>query len=76
MPKKDPNISRLHRLQGQLAGIEKMIENTDKTSGIIQQLEAVRGSLKSLEKNILSKKIKNISDEELKKTINYLLKIS
>lgn len=72
----DPKISQLHRLQGQLAGIEKMITKKDKISNIIQQLEAVRGNLKSLEKRILAQNIKNIKDEELKKIHNYWLKIS
>jgi len=71
-----PEISQLHRLQGQLKGVEKMIAEDNKTSAILQQLEAVRGNLKALEKRILEGKIKNIKDEELKKTYNYLLKIS
>lgn len=71
-----PEISQLHRLQGQLKGVEKMIAEDKKTSSILQQLEAVRGNLKALEKRILEGKIKNIKDEELKKTYTYLLKIS
>jgi len=71
-----PEISQLHRLQGQLTGVEKMISQNAKPSDIIQQLEAVRGSLKSLEKRVLEQKIKAISDPELKKSTNYLLKMN
>jgi DNA-binding FrmR family transcriptional regulator len=69
-----PEISQLHRLQGQLTGIEKMIAAKNKTSSIIQQLEAVRGNIKSLEKKILEQKIKEIKDSELKKSALYLIK--
>lgn len=71
-----PEISQLHRLQGQLGGVGKMINQNTKVSEILQQLEAVRGNLKALEKQILSQKIKNLKEEELKKACNYLLKIS
>ena len=75
MPQKS-EISQLHRLQGQLQGVEKMIINSAKPSETIQQIEAVRGALKTLEKRILGEITKNIKEEELKKSINYLLKIS
>jgi len=67
-----PEISQLHRLQGQLRGVEKMISQNGKTLETLQQLEAVRGNLKALEKRILA----GIKDEELKKAYHYLLKIS
>lgn len=71
-----PEISQLHRLTGQLRGVEKMINQEAKTTEILQQIEAVRGNLKALEKRILGQKVKNLKDEELKKAYNYLLKIS
>jgi DNA-binding FrmR family transcriptional regulator len=71
-----PELSQLHRLQGQLRGVEKMITQKAKASETLQQIEAVRGNLKALEKRILSQNLKNLKDEELKKTYNYLLKIS
>lgn len=71
-----PEISQLHRLEGQLLGVEKMISQEAKPSEVLQQLEAIRGNLKALEKRILSQKMKNINDSELKKAYDYLLKIS
>ncbi|MFA6322815.1 MAG: metal-sensing transcriptional repressor [Candidatus Buchananbacteria bacterium] len=69
-------ILQLHRLAGQIGGIEKLITQNAKTSAIIQQIEAAKGNLKSLEKSILSKKIKSICDKENAATLNYLLKNS
>jgi len=71
-----PEISQLHRLQGQLRSVEKMIAQNGETLEILQQLEAVRGNLKALEKRILDNIAKNIKDEKLKKAYHYLLKIS
>ncbi|MDX9893732.1 MAG: metal-sensing transcriptional repressor [Patescibacteria group bacterium] len=71
-----PLISQLHRLQGQLRGVEKLMLDQAKTSATLQQLEAVRGNLKSLEKSLLAEKIKKINDPEIKKSCDYLLKIS
>ena len=71
-----PEISQLHRLQGQLLGVEKMISQNTKISEIIQQIEAVRGNLKALEKRLLGQDTRNLKDDELKKAINYLLKVS
>lgn len=67
-------ISQLHRLQGQLNGVENMIMGNKKPSEIVQQIEAVCGSLKSLEKKLLADKINEIKDPELKKALNTALK--
>lgn len=69
-----PIIARLHRLQGQLAGVETMMTKQAPTSKLLQQLEAVRGSIKSLEQELISQKTNEISDGELKRSIKYLLK--
>ncbi|MAF13758.1 MAG: hypothetical protein CMI53_02590 [Parcubacteria group bacterium] len=77
-PSQKPELSQLHRLQGQLKGVEKMINKDYKISDVIQQLEAVRGNLKSLERKLLTEKIKNFKekDEDFKKAVNFILKIS
>lgn len=74
MSKQRPEISQLHRLYGQLQAVEKMIDNKAKIFDVLQQIEAVRGSLLSLEKKIMARKIESTRDEELKKIYNYLLK--
>lgn len=67
-------ISQLHRLQGQLQAVERMIVANKKPSEIIQQIEAVCGSLKALEKKLLKENLKSIKDAELKKSIDAVLK--
>lgn len=77
MPKPiSPTIARLHRLQGQLGGVETMMAKHTPTSKVLQQIEAVRGSLKALEKELIADKAQHISDDELKRAIQYVLKIS
>lgn len=44
-------------------------------STVVQQIEAVRGSLKSLEKKLLYAKMQQTSDAELCKCLEYILKI-
>ena len=69
-------IFQLRRLIGQLVGVEKMFAHQAKFLEILKKLEAVRGNLTSLEKRLLEKKVKKFKDQELKKALNYLLKIS
>jgi DNA-binding FrmR family transcriptional regulator len=69
-----PAVARLHRLQGQLEGVEAMMNKQTPISKVLQQIEAVRGSLKALEKEILVKKVNSINDDELKRSLKYLLK--
>jgi len=68
-------ISQIHRLRGQLAGVEKMMQLNAKPTEIIQQIEAVRGNLKALEKQILTAQCADFKDAEMKKACNYLLKL-
>lgn len=69
-----PTVARLHRLQGQLEGVEAMMNKQAPISKVLQQIEAVRGSLKALEKEMLAKKVNSLNDDELKRSLKYLLK--
>jgi DNA-binding FrmR family transcriptional regulator len=71
-----PAVARLHRLQGQLEGVEAMMHTQAPISKVLQQIEAVRGSLKALEKELIEDKARHIPDSELKRAIQYVLKIS
>lgn len=46
--KQSPIKTRLHRLIGQISGIEKMLENDRDCQEIIQQLMAARASLEKI----------------------------
>ena len=69
-------VSQLHRLEGQLHGVEKMILADESLQDVLQQIEAVRGNLKSLEKRLLGAKLQKFKDKELDRCFDYLCKIS
>ncbi len=73
--KQSAEISQIHRLRGQLAGVEKMLATKAKPADIIQQIEAVRGNLRGLQKRILGKNCRQLKDADLKKSCEYLLKL-
>ena len=50
-------VSRLRRIEGQIRGISKLITNNSPQLTVIQQIEAVKGALSSLEKAILEESI-------------------
>lgn len=74
--KQSPEVAHLNRLCGQLGCIEKMIKTKEPLDKIFQQIEAIRGSLKSLEKKLLKQKISGVKNQELKRSLDYLLKMS
>jgi len=52
-------MSRLNRVEGQIRGIKKMIENETYCDDIINQIEASRAALKSIEMVLLESHIQN-----------------
>jgi DNA-binding FrmR family transcriptional regulator len=73
---KKSQSDQLKRLCGQLTGVGRMIEEDKSLCLILQQLEAVRGNIKSLEKKLLNSNMPNNLNEDVKKTLSYILKIS
>jgi len=82
--KQSPIKSRLHRLIGQIAGVEKMLEDNRDCKEIIQQLMAARASLEKICVAILQDQTsrcfigQKVSPEKLKgleKITNDLFKI-
>ncbi len=74
--KQSSEVSHLNRLCGQLGCIQKMLDDKEPLDKVLQQIEAVRGSLKSFEKKLIEQRIETIEDSELKRSLDYLLKIS
>jgi len=70
-----PEVSQINRLAGQIQGIGKMLQTTCDLDRVLQQLEAVCGNLKSLEKKLLQKKMGSLKDKELQRCLSYLCKI-
>jgi DNA-binding FrmR family transcriptional regulator len=52
------DIPRLKRIEGQIRGIQKMIENERYCIDILTQISSVQGALKSVEDNILERHLK------------------
>ena len=50
---KDALIKRLHRIQGQVRGIEKMVEEDRYCIDIVTQISAVRAALRRVEEEVL-----------------------
>lgn len=51
-------IPRLKRIEGQIRGIQKMIEDERYCIDILTQLSSVQGAIKSVEENILDRHLK------------------
>lgn len=51
-------MPRLRRIEGQIRGIQKMIEDERYCIDILTQLSSVQGAIKSVEENILERHLK------------------
>lgn len=67
-PDHKPQITRLRRIQGQVEGIQAMIEDGRYCPEIITQIQAARAALKSLEALILEKHLKHCMMEAFQLT--------
>jgi DNA-binding FrmR family transcriptional regulator len=52
-------VSRLHRIEGQVRGIEKMVVDDKDAKQIIIQIQAVISALDSVKSSMLKKQIKD-----------------
>ena len=62
---KDRNLKRLRRIEGQVRGIQKMIEEDRYCADIIQQAAAVQESLRSVAKNLLKNHLRHCAADAL-----------
>jgi len=53
------NIARLSRIEGQIKGVKRMIEEGEYCIDIINQIQAARAALQSVNKTILEKHLKH-----------------
>ncbi len=60
-------INRLNRIQGQINGITKMIENEAYCNDVLIQLSAVKNSIKSLSSHILENHLYTCVTRDLEK---------
>ena len=85
--KKNPdhadNLVALRRIEGQVRGVQGMIENRKYCIDILTQISAVKGALSRVEEKILEKHIKNCvtdavkgaSEKEKKQKMDEILKL-
>ncbi len=59
-------IDRLNRIEGQIRGIKKMIENETYCDDVINQIEASRSALKSIEMILLESHITTCVVDQIK----------
>jgi DNA-binding FrmR family transcriptional regulator len=53
------NMARLSRIEGQIKGVKRMIEEGEYCIDIITQIQAARAALQSVNKTILEKHLKH-----------------
>jgi len=59
-------LSRLSRIEGQIKGVKRMIEEGEYCIDIITQIQAARSALQSVSKLILEKHLKHCVSDALK----------
>ena len=64
-PSHKDQISSIRRIEGQIRGIEKMIENGEYCIDILNQLKAAKNSIASVEGKILKTHIEDCVKESL-----------
>ena len=67
-PSHKDELNRLNRIAGQIAGIQKMIDDGRYCLDIIMQINAVRAALKSVENNILERHLNSCVMNALQQT--------
>ena len=63
----DEELVRLRRIEGQIRGIQKMIEEKRYCIDILTQISSIVGALKSVEENILERHLKGCVGQSFKK---------
>jgi len=67
--------NRVHRIKGQIEGIEKMLLSDKTCLEIVQQIAAIRAALAKLGGLVLVSSCKTVSDINLEKKIQELTKL-
>lgn len=82
-PNHTDNLVALRRIEGQVRGIQRMIENRKYCIDILNQIYAIKGALGRVEEKILEKHfqhciteaVKGASEKEKKQKLNEILKL-
>jgi DNA-binding FrmR family transcriptional regulator len=63
----EEELVRLRRIEGQIRGVQKMIEEKRYCIDILTQISSIVGAIKSVEENILSRHLKGCVQHSLNK---------
>ena len=82
-PDHQNNIVSLKRIEGQVRGLQRMIENREYCIDILNQIHAVKGALSSVEEKILQKHFRHCvttavlrnSEKEKQQKLDEILKL-
>lgn len=82
-PDHNANIAALKRIEGQVRGVQKMIENRKYCVDILTQISAIKGALGCVETKILKKHLqhcvtdsmRSTSKEDIDQKLNEIFKI-
>jgi CsoR family transcriptional regulator, copper-sensing transcriptional repressor len=74
MAKKGPASiqDRLHRIEGQIRGVERMVDNGEETQKILIQIEAIISSLQSAKLDMVKTEMKRALLAQLETTVSML----
>lgn len=80
-PSHENNLVALRRIEGQVRGVQKMVENREYCIDILNQINAVKGALGRVEEKILQKHfqhcvaeaVKGTSEKEKRKKLDEIL---
>jgi len=82
-PSHKDNLVALRRIEGQVRGVQKMIEDRKYCIDILNQIHAIKGALTSVEEKILGKHfqhcvteaVRGSSEKEKQQKLNEILKL-
>jgi DNA-binding FrmR family transcriptional regulator len=82
-PSHEDNLVALRRIEGQVRGVQRMIENRKYCIDILNQIYAIRGALAKVEEKILEKHfehcvteaVKGSSEKEKRQKLNEILRL-
>lgn len=74
MPRKGPSSveDRLHRIEGQIRGIERMFEEGQEVPKIVTQLQAVISSLESVKLELVKNEVREKMLESIEDSLKLL----
>lgn len=74
MAKKGPSTiqDRLHRIEGQIRGVEKMVASGDSTQKVLVQVEAIISSLESVKLELIKGEMKHALIAQLDTVVSLL----